>query len=99
MIKLEDLKVTDFDIIDYSLLDVDPNDNFNINVILNDQFWLQLGTDGEWSFPSSYTMSMQEGSQIAKIQDYLCEAICEDEVAKRLNLPKSIFDWYEFKIS
>ena len=98
MIKIEDLKVTDFNIHDYSLEDINPSDNFNVDVILNGEFYLQLGTDGQWSFPSSRTMDMVEGSEIAKIQDYLCESVDEDNLAKHLGLTKDIFDWYEFKI-
>ncbi len=97
MIDLKNLYVTDFTIHDYSLDENDPIDSFNIDVVLNDKFYLQLGTDGEWSFPRAHVIDIKDSSA-ASIQEWLWENVDPDKVVSILQLPESIFDWYEYKV-
>jgi hypothetical protein len=61
-------------------------DSFSANFAINNEFMIQLGTDGEWSIPSSNEASWSDEDK----QDYAAESYTAQGVADNLGLPTEL---------
>ena len=58
-------------------------DEFSANIIIDDKFMIQLGTDGEFSIPAANLAAWGDD----EAQDYARDHLNEDEVAESLGIP------------
>ena len=73
------VKVTQIQIFEYE------GDDFSANIVIDDKFMIQLGTDGEFSIPAANLAAW--GCDEA--QDYARDHFNEDEIAESLEIPSS----------
>ena len=96
MIKINEMKVTDFDVLTQENVFEDVIPEFNVNVVLNGGLLLQLGTDSKWSFPRSDEALWSD--EFEEMQDFACGEWDAEEVAEALKLPKIKGEWENFTI-
>jgi hypothetical protein len=77
-------KITDLQIFNMAD-DESAEDNFSANIAVNDAFMIQLGTDGEYSIPSSNLAAWLEND----VQDQAAEDYEIDDLVEALGLPAS----------
>jgi len=73
------MKVTQIQIFEYE------DDDFSANIVIDDKFMIQLGTDGEFSIPAANLASWGSDQD----QDFARDNLNEDEIAESLEIPSS----------